>query len=79
MRTTLAMLGAVAASFWIVSAASAATTLTREPDTLRIGERVLIDNGSCPTGQIREVVGVSSRTPGVAAVGRMSKCIPRRR
>ena len=37
----------------------AALILTREPDAgeLRLGQRVYIDNGSCPAGQVLEVAG----------------------
>jgi hypothetical protein len=59
--------------------AIAAQVLSKEPATLRLGERVLIDDGGCPTGQIREVVGVSSKGPGPARVERLRQCISRRR
>jgi hypothetical protein len=38
---------------------AAATTLKREPamGNLKPGQRVLVDDGSCPKGQIREVIG----------------------
>jgi hypothetical protein len=57
--------------------AKAATTLNREPATLRLGERVLVDDGICPTGQIREILGVSSKDG--TRVERRAQCISRRR
>jgi hypothetical protein len=78
MRTGKIVLCGLAGAGWLASAAMAATVVAREPETLRIGERVLVDDGSCPTGQIREVVGVGSKGAGPARVERMRQCIPRR-
>ena len=41
---------------------------------LRLGQRVLVDDGSCPSGQIKEVAGAKMTPAGVA---RSAKCIPR--
>ena len=51
-------------------------TVSREQDIvdLRLGQRVLVDDGSCPTGQIKEVQGSQMTTSGVL---RTRKCIPR--
>jgi hypothetical protein len=48
----------------------------REQDVtdLRLGQRVLVDDGSCPAGQIKEVSGAKMTQAGVA---RTRKCIPR--
>jgi hypothetical protein len=48
----------------------------REQDItdLRLGQRVLVDDGSCPAGQIKEVSGAKMTQTGVA---RAHKCIPR--
>lgn len=48
----------------------------REKDILelRLGQRVLVDDGTCPTGQIKEVSGAKMTTAGIA---RERKCIPR--
>ncbi|MEH2508351.1 hypothetical protein V1290_007162 [Bradyrhizobium sp. AZCC 1578] len=53
-----------------------AQTVSREQDIvdLRLGQRVLVDDGSCPTGQIKEVQGSQMTTSGVL---RTRKCIPR--
>ena len=41
---------------------------------LRLGQRVLVDDGTCPAGQIKEVSGAQMTTSGVL---RTRKCIPR--
>jgi hypothetical protein len=48
----------------------------REQDIvdLRLGQRVMVDDGSCPAGQIKEVSGA---TMGLAGVVRVRKCVPR--
>jgi hypothetical protein len=54
----------------------AAAQVGREQDIvdLRLGQRVLVDDGSCPAGQIKEVTGVRLTTTGIA---RARKCVPR--
>ncbi|WOH63235.1 DUF6719 family protein [Bradyrhizobium sp. BWA-3-5] len=53
-----------------------AQTVSREQDIgdLRLGQRVMVDDGSCPAGQIKEVQGSQMTASGVL---RTSKCIPR--
>jgi hypothetical protein len=53
-----------------------AQTVSREQDIvdLRLGQRVMVDDGSCPVGQIKEVQGSQMTSTGVL---RTSKCIPR--
>jgi len=41
---------------------------------LRLGQRILVDDGSCPAGQIKEVSGTQMTANGIA---RAIKCIPR--
>ena len=50
--------------------------VAREQDIadLRLGQRIMVDDGSCPAGQIKEVTGVKLTTTGVA---RARKCVPR--
>lgn len=54
----------------------AMTLLTREPAApdLRLGQRVYIDDGTCPQGQVKEVVGARLTPSGVE---RTRKCVPR--
>jgi hypothetical protein len=53
-----------------------AQQVAREQDItdLRLGQRVMVDDGSCPAGQIKEVTGIQLTTTGVA---RARKCVPR--
>ena len=41
---------------------------------LKLGQRVLVDDGTCPTGQIKEVSGARMTASGIM---RTRKCIPR--
>ena len=53
-----------------------AEQVSREQDivNLRLGQRILVDDGSCPAGQIKEVSGTKMTASGVL---RAQKCIPR--
>jgi hypothetical protein len=53
-----------------------AQQVAREQDIadLRLGQRIMVDDGSCPAGQIKEITGVKLTTSGVA---RARKCVPR--
>ena len=53
-----------------------AEQVSREQDIvgLRLGQRVLVDDGTCPAGQVKEVLG-AQMTP--AGISRTSKCIAR--
>jgi hypothetical protein len=70
-RRLLAAVGLLA-----LGAAAQATGVSREPDAgdLRLGQRVRVDDGTCPAGQIKEVSGAKMTETGVA---RSRKCIPR--
>ena len=60
-----------------VSATSAmAEQVSREQDivNLRLGQRILVDDGSCPAGQIKEVSGAKMAASGIQ---RSVKCVPR--
>jgi hypothetical protein len=48
----------------------------REQDivNLRLGQRVLVDDGTCPAGQVKEVSGTKMTSGGIVAA---RKCIPR--
>ena len=70
----LALTAVVALSLATTSAL--AQTFSREQDIpdLRLGQRVMVDDGSCPVGQIKEVQGSQMTAAGVF---RTRKCIPR--
>jgi hypothetical protein len=59
-----------------LSAQANAQVMSREQDIggLRVGQRVMVDDGSCPAGQIKEVSGSTMTANGVV---RVRKCIPR--
>lgn len=75
MRSALAL--AVLAVTTIASPAFAIDIVPREGDIvdLRLGQRIWVDDGSCPTGQIKEVMGAT--LAGNGAVARVKKCVPR--
>ena len=59
------------------SAAFAMTNqVAREQDIvgLRLGQRVLVDDGTCQTGMIKEVSGAKMTPTGILAA---RKCVPR--
>ena len=61
---------------WLLASPAVAQQVSNERDIgdLRLGQRVLVDDGSCPAGQIKEVAGSQMTTSGVL---RVRKCIPR--
>jgi hypothetical protein len=73
---------AIRIAFWgvllggLAAAPSFAQQVGREQDIgdLRLGQRILVDDGSCPGGQVKEVSGARMTAAGIA---RMRKCVPR--
>jgi hypothetical protein len=58
----------------------AAAVLKTEPPmgALKEGQRVLVDDGSCPPGQLREVIGGNhTKAGGKSNVIRQYRCVPR--
>jgi hypothetical protein len=53
-----------------------ADQVSREQDItdLRLGQRILVDDGSCPAGQIKEVSGARMTASGIL---RARQCVPR--
>jgi hypothetical protein len=66
----------VAFGLFAQATAMAAQPLSREQDIsdLKLGQRVKIDDGTCPAGQVKEVSGTKMTTTGVV---RARRCIPR--
>jgi hypothetical protein len=60
----------------LIATAATAQTFSRERDIpdLRLGQRAMVDDGSCPAGQIKEVMGAQMAETGVV---RTRKCIQR--
>jgi hypothetical protein len=50
--------------------------VSREQDigNLQLGQRVRVDDGTCPPGQIKEIMGARMSASGIV---RTQKCIPR--
>ena len=57
----------------------AATVLKTEPPmgALKEGQRVLVDDGPCPPGQLREVIGGNHKAGGRSNIIRQYRCVPR--
>ncbi|NEW86793.1 MULTISPECIES: DUF6719 family protein [Rhodopseudomonas] len=72
--TTLAL--GVAAVLAVAAPAAAQQQVSREQDitSLRLGQKILVDDGSCPNGQIKEITGATLSASGVTAT---RKCIQR--
>lgn len=79
----LARPAVLATAFVLAGAQAGAQVLAQEPlaGRLRPDERVLVDDGTCPPGQIKQVIGGSNRTyigneqrPGTP---RQVSCVPR--
>jgi hypothetical protein len=73
MAVAFLLMGSVAA---YATSPATAQEVSREQDigTLRLGQRVKVDDGTCPAGQIKEISGTKMTTAGVA---RSAKCVPR--
>ncbi|GLH75117.1 hypothetical protein SSBR45G_00250 [Bradyrhizobium sp. SSBR45G] len=59
-----------------LAAPARAQYVGREQDItdLRLGQRVMVDDGTCPAGQVKEVSGSRMAETGIV---RTSKCVPR--
>ena len=70
---TLALL---ALGFLLLVSPALAQQVAREQDIgeLRLGQRVKVDDGTCPAGQIKEISGTRMTAGGIV---RSQKCIPR--
>ena len=75
-RSALRLLAALAVLASTGPAMAQLHIYPREQDVpeVRLGQRVQVDDGSCPTGQIKEISGTTLTTAGVT---RVSKCVPR--
>ncbi|WP_375309338.1 DUF6719 family protein [Bradyrhizobium sp. A5] len=60
----------------VLASTAHAATVGRVEDIadLKLGQRVLVDDGTCPAGQVKEVRGAKMTEKGVA---RTSACVPR--
>ncbi len=74
MRFSLLLLGGLA--LFALASSTRADQVARVQDivNLRLGQRIKVDDGTCPAGQIKEVSGTKMVSTGII---RTSKCIPR--
>jgi hypothetical protein len=70
------IIAAFSALVLLTQSARAAEQVGRETEIteLRLGQRILVDDGSCPSGQIKEVSGAQLSQNGVV---RVVRCVPR--
>jgi hypothetical protein len=61
---------------WPLRSSALEGQVSREQDivNLQLGQRVKVDDGTCPAGQIKEISGAKMTPTGIA---RGYKCIPR--
>jgi hypothetical protein len=59
-----------------LASSAPAQQVGREQDitNLRLGQRIKVDDGTCPAGQVKEISGAKMSATGVV---RAHKCIPR--
>ncbi len=77
LKWTMIGLGLAAGAAALASATRAhAEQVASERDivNLRLGQRILVDDGSCPTGQIKQVTGAQLSSAGVV---RRVECVSR--
>jgi hypothetical protein len=73
-RYSIMLLGGIA--LLVLAAPTTAQQVSREQDIvgLRLGQRIKVDDGTCPAGQVKEVSGTKMTSAGIVA---SRKCIPR--
>jgi hypothetical protein len=73
-RFWVALLSGFALAALATSAMAEQVSRERDIVDLRLGQRILVDDGSCPAGQIKEVSGAKMTATGIL---RVQKCIAR--
>ena len=65
-------------ALWPLQSSALEGQVSREQDivSLQLGQRVKVDDGSCPAGQIKEVSGAKMTATGIQ---RGVRCIPRKK
>jgi hypothetical protein len=71
---SLLLLGGLAV--FALAGTAMADQVSREQDivNLRLGQRIKVDDGTCPAGQVKEVSGAKMNSTGIVPA---RKCIPR--
>lgn len=73
----LAIAALLLATFFSAGA-EAAVPLSQEPADLRAGQKVRVDDGTCPAGQVKEVMGSAVRqSNGSVIIKRIRNCVRR--
>jgi hypothetical protein len=73
-RFSFAGLGGFALAALATSAMADQVSREQDITDLRLGQRIQVDDGSCPAGQIKEVSGARMTETGIL---RVQKCVPR--
>jgi len=73
-RLWFSLFGAVVLSALALPAMAQQVSREQNILNLRLGQRVKVDDGTCPAGQIKEVSGAKMSSTGVVPT---RKCIPR--
>jgi hypothetical protein len=73
-RFSFALLGGFALAGLATSAMADQVSREQDITDLRLGQRIQVDDGSCPAGQIKEVSGARMTETGIL---RVQKCVPR--
>ena len=73
-RLSIPLFGGLA--LFALGCAAMAQEVSREQDivNLRLGQRVRVEDGTCPAGQVKEVTGTKMTPTGVLHT---RKCVPR--
>ena len=75
IRTVPSLALPASLALWLLASPATAQVMNeRNIVDLRLGQRILVDDGTCPAGQIKEVSGSRMTATGVL---RTRKCIPR--
>ena len=79
MISSIKQLSVLMLGGWILFALvppTLAQQVSREQDIgeLRLGQRVKVDDGTCPAGQVKEISGTKMTSAGIV---RTQKCTPR--
>ena len=73
-HSSILLLGGFALAALATSAMSDQVSREQDIVDLRLGQRIQVDDGSCPAGQIKEVSGARMTATGIL---RVQKCAPR--
>jgi hypothetical protein len=68
------LVGILVLPMWTGVAMAQQVSRVQDIGSLRLGQRIKVDDGTCPAGQIKEVSGSKMSTTGVVAT---QKCVPR--